>query len=69
MESGLNTIVDYLDGTDSFLLDGGLTFERLTISQGAGKTIISVTETNEKLASLMGVEASLIGTEDFATLV
>ncbi len=66
---GLNTIVDYLDGTDSFLLDGGLTFEELTISQGAGRTLISVTETNEELAVLIGVEAGVIGAEDFTTLV
>jgi Ca2+-binding RTX toxin-like protein len=64
-----NTIVDYVDGTDSFLLDGGLTFEKLTISQNSCRTVISVTETNEELAVLVGVEASIIGAEDFTTLV
>ncbi len=65
---GLNTIVDYLDGVDSFLLDGGLTFEKLTISQGAGKTLISLTQTKEDLAVLIGVEANSIGAEDFTIL-
>ncbi len=62
---GLNTIADYLDGTDSFRLDGGLTFEQLTISQDSCHTVISVADTNEKLAALIGVETSSIGTEDF----
>jgi Tol biopolymer transport system component len=66
---GLNTIVDYLEGTDSFWLDGGLTFEKLTISQGSCGTVISVTETNEELAALIGVEANSIAAEDFTTLV
>ncbi len=66
---GLDTIFDYRDGTDSFLLDDGLAFEDLTITQGLGKTVISVTETSEELASLLGVDANVIGAEDFTTLV
>ena len=66
---GEDTIIDYLDGTDSFLLDGSLTFEDLTITQGIGQSFISITDTNEELASLIGVNASDIGLEDFSTLV
>ena len=66
---GLDTIFDYRDGTDSFLLDDGLAFEDLTITQGIGQTVISVTETSEELAALLGVDANDIGAEDFSTLV
>jgi Ca2+-binding RTX toxin-like protein len=66
---GLDTIFDYRDGKDSFLLADGLAFEDLTIAQGFGQSLISVTETNEDLAALFGVNASDIGAEDFSTLV
>jgi len=66
---GLDTIFDYRDGKDSFLLDGGLAFEDLTITQGFGQTVISITETSEDLASLLGVNANDLGAEDFSTLV
>jgi Ca2+-binding RTX toxin-like protein len=64
---GLDRIFDYGDGTDSFLLDNGLAFEDLTITQGAGQSLISVTDTNEKLVALFGVNASDIGAENFST--
>ncbi len=66
---GLDTIVDYRDGTDFFLLAGSLAFEDLTLTQGFGQTVISVTETSEELAALLGVDANDIGAEDFSTLV
>ena len=66
---GRDTIFDYLDGTDSFLLDDGLAFEDLVITQGVGQSLISVTDTNEELVVLFGVNASDIGVEDFSTLV
>ncbi len=65
---GEDSIADYLDGTDSFLLDGGLTFEDLTITQGIGLSVISIMDTNEELASLIGVNANDLGVEDFSTL-
>ena len=66
---GPDTIFDYQDGIDSFLLDSGLAFEDLTITQGFGQTVISITDTSEELASLLGVDASDLGAEDFSTLV
>ncbi|MDJ0900572.1 MAG: calcium-binding protein [Xenococcus sp. MO_188.B8] len=62
---GRDTIFDYRDGTDSFLLADGLAFEDLTITQGVGQSLISVTYTSEELASLIGVQANVIGAEDF----
>ena len=64
---GQDTIFDYRVGTDSFWLDS-LEFRHLTITQGFGRTLISVTETEEVLASLFGVRASEIGPEDFVTV-
>ena len=66
---GRDIILDYHDGQDRFLLADGLAFDELTITQGRGETSISVTDTNEELASLIGVQANLIGSEDFTTLV
>ncbi len=66
---GLDRIFDYRDGTDSFLLVDDLAFEDLTITQGVGQSLISVTDTSEELASLIGVQTNVIGVEDFTTLV
>ena len=64
---GQDSIFDYQVGTDSFWLDG-LEFLDLTITQGVGRTMIGVTETEEVLASLFGVKVSEIGSEDFVTV-
>ena len=66
---GADTIVDYEDGQDSFLLEGGLTFGQLQISQNNGDTLIAIASTGELLASLIRVQANEIGMEDFAVLV
>ncbi|MBV6626936.1 MAG: hypothetical protein KI793_29020 [Rivularia sp. (in: Bacteria)] len=66
---GLDTIFDYQDGTDSFLLAESLVFEDLMIAQNFGRTTISLTQTSEDLATLVNVDASDIGVEDFFTLV
>ena len=66
---GQDTIFDYQVGTDSFLLADGLAFEDLTITQGIGQSVISVTETSEDLATLFGLNANDLGAEDFSTLV
>lgn len=65
---GRDTIFDYQDGTDSFLLADGLTFEDLTITQGFAQSLISVTDTSKDLAVLFGVNANDLGAEDFSVL-
>jgi phospholipase/lecithinase/hemolysin len=66
---GIDRILDYVDGIDKFLLDG-LEFDNLTISQGFGKALISVTATEEILAKVIGINltVSSIGEEDFLSL-
>lgn len=62
---GQDTIFDYVDGVDSFVLAGGLEFSDLTITQGVDRVGLEITDTGEDLASLMGVNANDIGIEDF----
>lgn len=62
---GTDTVQDFDNGSDRFGLAGGLTFGQLTISQSNSNTLIKISATNEVLASLTGVNANLIGVEDF----
>jgi Ca2+-binding RTX toxin-like protein len=64
--AGVDTITDFEDGIDLIALTGTLTFESLTISQSNNATLITAGE--ELLASLNGVEATLIGVGDFALI-
>ncbi|MFB2935686.1 multicopper oxidase domain-containing protein [Aerosakkonemataceae cyanobacterium BLCC-F154] len=64
---GSDTIVDFQNGSDAIVLTGGLTFAQLTISESSGSTLITITNTNELLATLNGIPTSQIGTEDFIT--
>lgn len=64
---GQDKILDYHPGEDFFILED-LTFEKLTITQGSFSTSIQVTNTQEKLAELIGIQASTIGVENFIAL-
>lgn len=64
---GTDTILDFEDGVDRLSLSSTLTFEQLTIAQGAANsTLISVG--TQALATLNGVLASQITSADFVTL-
>lgn len=63
--SGTDTVFDYLDGFDRLALSSGLTFEELTLTENDGGTDISVTESGEILASLIGVEVASLDANDF----
>lgn len=67
---GAETITDFQDVTDRIGLAAGLTFDQLTIAQGTGSnandTLISITNVNQLLASLTGIQSSLITSTDFA---
>jgi subtilisin family serine protease len=71
-QEGTDTIVDFnLSERDRIGLAGGLTFDRLTISQGTGdnRNDTSIgTETGELLAILKNTDASTIGNAAFLTL-
>ncbi|MGB3404406.1 MAG: cadherin domain-containing protein [Microcoleaceae cyanobacterium] len=61
--SGSNIITDFTDGEDMIVLEDGLTFEQLTIEASQTNTIVKFN--NDILATLNGVESSLITAEDF----
>ncbi|MBW4566165.1 MAG: S8 family serine peptidase [Mojavia pulchra JT2-VF2] len=64
---GQDKILDYHHGEDFFILED-LTFEQLTITQGSFSTSIQVTNTQQRLAELIGIQASTIGVENFIAL-
>lgn len=64
---GEDLITDFTDGEDIIVLDGGLTFEQLTLTQENGSTLVQLN--SQLLATLEGVEVGLITAEDFATFV
>lgn len=73
---GQETLVDYQDGQDKFLLDLGslnpsfskapeLTFEQLKITQEGSNIKIAIADSDEILATVEGIQASAITEEDF----
>ena len=63
-------IMDYQDGTDVIGLDGGLSFNDLTIAQGSGSnsshTTIRLTSSGEYLAIVKNISVSNISEADFS---
>ena len=62
---GTDQITDFEDGQDVFKLRSGLTFEQLSIAQVNSNTQIRVADTSEVLATVLGIDTSFIGVEDF----
>ncbi|MEP0869201.1 GDSL-type esterase/lipase family protein [Trichocoleus desertorum AS-A10] len=69
--NGKPIILDFQNDQDLLGLTNGLQFSQLTIAQGLGDnanhTLISLTSNGQLLASLMGVQATNITTNDFTT--
>ncbi|MGB3534156.1 MAG: DUF4347 domain-containing protein [Microcoleaceae cyanobacterium] len=64
---GKNTITDFVNSQDLIVLDGGLSFEQLTLTQTNNTTQILVN--GEIQAILENVEVSLITSADFTTVI
>ena len=64
--AGGDIIIDFTDGVDSIVLAGDLSFGQLSISSSNGNTLIHLGTT--ALATLTGVDSSLITTGDFVQL-
>jgi Ca2+-binding RTX toxin-like protein len=64
--TGADVIADFVRGQDMMVLAGGLSFQQLSFSGGAGVTLIRTGD--ELIATLNGVDSSLITASDF-TLV
>ena len=72
-DTGTDTVLDFQDGRDRFILvedfpERGLTFEQLDISQSNGDTTIAIADTGEILTELTGVSAETVNAEDFETI-
>ncbi|MEG4387658.1 choice-of-anchor D domain-containing protein, partial [Microcoleus sp. N9_A2] len=62
---GFDLIADFVKGKDSLGLSGGLSFNQLEITQDNNSALIKLKGSGELVASLTGVNASLIGVSDF----
>jgi Ca2+-binding RTX toxin-like protein len=65
---GTDTISGFENGQDSFWLAGSLTFAQLNITQSNSNTLIAIASSGEVLASLTGINASLITEADFISV-
>ncbi|MEG3987649.1 SBBP repeat-containing protein [Microcoleus sp. S28C3] len=64
--SGADTITDFEDGKDLLILDTGIAFSQLSITQNSSANLIRLTATGEILATLNGVSANQISIADFS---
>lgn len=68
LSQGLNIIADFQKGQDILGLSSGLTFDQLEIVGENSNTLIKIKATDVAIASLTGVNTSLIGMSDFQSL-
>jgi hypothetical protein len=61
-------VTDFVDGQDIIQLAENLTFEQLEFVQSGENTLIQIAETDQLLATLEGVSASSLDSQDFAML-
>jgi serralysin len=66
--AGVDTIVDFKDSEDIFVLSGGLTFDKLKIISGNNGALITVSKTGEVLALVEGIVTTDLSARDFITL-
>ena len=63
--AGPDLITDLTKGEDLLLLDRGLTFAQLSITQNPNAAFIRINQNNQFLAAVNGVPASAIALKDF----
>jgi Ca2+-binding RTX toxin-like protein len=62
---GMDTILDFTNSEDIVSLMNGLTFEQLLILPAIYGTLITIADSGEVLATLIGVSPNVMGSEDF----
>jgi len=62
---GMDTILDFTNSEDIVSLMNGLTFEQLLIVPAIYGTLITIADSGEILATLIGISSNVIGSEDF----
>ena len=65
--NGADTIQDYQNGIDKFVLADGLTFADLKFVQGQNASQIRIEDTNELVATVNGVAAVILDSSDFVS--
>jgi hypothetical protein len=55
--SGLDLLLDFEDGQDLIVLDGGLTWEQLAISRRPDSLILTIAQTGEELIKLLAIDS------------
>ncbi len=68
IDNGLNTILDYQDGQDKFVLNGALTFGQLSVNQKDDDVLLSIAATDKQLALLKQTTVSQVDISDFVML-
>ena len=66
-----DTLTDFSNGTDKFLLAGGLSYLDLTVAadvNNTANTVVSITATSEYLMTITNVGYGFINTSDFVTV-
>ncbi len=63
--NGSEIVTDFENGIDLIVMQTGLKFSQLSISQGSNATFISLASTGARLMTLNGISADAIGSEDF----
>ncbi|ELS02752.1 heme peroxidase family protein,putative calcium-binding protein [Xenococcus sp. PCC 7305] len=63
--NGTDAIQDYQDGIDRFMLVDGLTFPDLKFTSGQNASQIRVEDTNQLLATVIGIEINILDSSDF----
>ena len=64
-QNGVDNIIDYIDGTDTFVLSNDLSFGQLNIVESNNSTEIRLEENNQLLTRVSSVSADVISEEDF----
>ncbi|HEY9893098.1 MAG TPA: hypothetical protein V6D37_15090, partial [Candidatus Sericytochromatia bacterium] len=65
---GSDIITDFRKGEDLIGLNSDFSFDQLSISSSNNETLISVTDTNQLLATLNGVVAGTLEANDFMSV-
>ncbi|MEQ9369214.1 MAG: hypothetical protein RIG63_09315 [Coleofasciculus chthonoplastes F3-SA18-01] len=65
----MDTIFDFQVGADVLGLASGLTFSQLLLTQAEDNTLISVKNSGEVFATLIGIQVSQISQGDFVVYI
>lgn len=65
VEEGSDTIADYRDNSDRFILSGGLQFEELNFVQSFDNVRVELAATQEIVATINSITVDALDADDF----